>query len=147
MPCCWWLPWCFVWGCMEYLTDSSPCSGQLNYLFFFHCGTVLLASLLCFHTYKYNTHISMLFLIMCCCGNILQHGTVGRVACAISGLAQITVALNYCIPLSISYIYHFVWISCMCQEHENYPPLLQFAFTSKPHRLIKHLEWLSSRKL
>lgn len=59
----------------------------------------------------------MLFLIMCCCGNILQHGTVGRAACAISGLAQITVALNYCIPLSISYIYIILFEYLVCARN------------------------------
>lgn len=52
------------------LTDGLPCSGQLNYLF--HCCTALIQPLVfsiqaCL---KYNTHTGMLFLIMCCCGNI-----------------------------------------------------------------------------
>lgn len=88
----------------------------------------------------------MLFLIMCCCGNILQRATVGELVYTVGGLAQLTLAPDFFFFTILFSLFTFLlcyliedksFALCTCQG--NHALLLQCAFTRKTTQTHKTL--------
>lgn len=92
----------------------------------------------------------MLFLIMCCCGNIFAACHSGQIGVyAVGGLAQLTLAPGFIYFFTISFslfvflLCYFIedksFALCTCQEQGNCALLLQCAFTRETTQTHKTL--------